>query len=301
MGRRKLLKALAAGGGAIAVTAIVPGKWAKPVIEAGLLPAHAQASPTPTPIRANPISCDDVDGVDINLALDRSWSMNPDSPESNGEDLFKKAQDAAIAFTNKIDFTANRVAVTAFAGSTSPVITLSSSSSEVISAINSLAPEGWNNSGTNITSAVQKAQQLLDSSLSARYAPVLILMSDGMHNHGNPRPVAQANAAKLQNIRVITIGLGSNADQQTLRDMASQTSDYYYAPTADDLEAIYVELAESVFCISGTNWSHGTENGVEEKTYPNTRRDGSPDEDNESRNRSSSSEEDDPIGAGPSR
>jgi hypothetical protein len=48
LGRRELLKALAAGSGVIAASTMIPGQWVKPVIEAGLLPVHAQASPTPT-------------------------------------------------------------------------------------------------------------------------------------------------------------------------------------------------------------------------------------------------------------
>ena len=45
--RRQLLKALAATGGAAAIT-VLPGRWVRPVVEAGALPAHAQISPTPT-------------------------------------------------------------------------------------------------------------------------------------------------------------------------------------------------------------------------------------------------------------
>ncbi len=48
--RRRLLKAMAATGGAVAASTLLPGKWAEPLVEAGLLPAHAQASPTPTPV-----------------------------------------------------------------------------------------------------------------------------------------------------------------------------------------------------------------------------------------------------------
>ncbi len=48
--RRQLLKALVAAGGAITASTLLPGEWAKPVVEVGVLPAHAQASaPTPTP------------------------------------------------------------------------------------------------------------------------------------------------------------------------------------------------------------------------------------------------------------
>jgi hypothetical protein len=42
IGRRELLKALAATTGAVTAASMLPGKWAKPVVEVGLLPAHAQ-------------------------------------------------------------------------------------------------------------------------------------------------------------------------------------------------------------------------------------------------------------------
>jgi hypothetical protein len=42
--RRKLLKALVAGGGAVAVGKSLPESWMKPVIDSVTLPVHAQAS-----------------------------------------------------------------------------------------------------------------------------------------------------------------------------------------------------------------------------------------------------------------
>jgi hypothetical protein len=45
--RRRLLKALAAAGGAVAVSSMLPKKWEKPVVEGGVLPAHAQVSEEP--------------------------------------------------------------------------------------------------------------------------------------------------------------------------------------------------------------------------------------------------------------
>ncbi len=55
MSRRQLLKALIAAGGAVSASTLLPGEWARPLVEVGVLPAHAQASavptdtPTPTP------------------------------------------------------------------------------------------------------------------------------------------------------------------------------------------------------------------------------------------------------------
>ena len=42
--RRKLLKSMAAGSGAIVAGKTMPDEWAKPVVDSVVLPAHAQAS-----------------------------------------------------------------------------------------------------------------------------------------------------------------------------------------------------------------------------------------------------------------
>jgi hypothetical protein len=43
--RRRLLKILTATGGAVAASTMLPGEWAKPLVEVGVLSAHAQLSP----------------------------------------------------------------------------------------------------------------------------------------------------------------------------------------------------------------------------------------------------------------
>ena len=44
LSRRELLKAMTALGGAVAASSMLPGKWAKPEVGAGVLPAHAQGT-----------------------------------------------------------------------------------------------------------------------------------------------------------------------------------------------------------------------------------------------------------------
>ena len=44
LSRRELLKVLGAAGGGLTAAAFLPARWLKPVIESGVLPAHAQAS-----------------------------------------------------------------------------------------------------------------------------------------------------------------------------------------------------------------------------------------------------------------
>jgi hypothetical protein len=45
--RRRLLKALAAAGGAATASTMLPGKWSEPIVEMGVLPVHAQITPVP--------------------------------------------------------------------------------------------------------------------------------------------------------------------------------------------------------------------------------------------------------------
>ena len=44
--RRKLLKSIAAGSGAIVAGKSLPESWSRPVVDSVMLPAHAQTSPT---------------------------------------------------------------------------------------------------------------------------------------------------------------------------------------------------------------------------------------------------------------
>ena len=45
--RRKLLKSIAAGSGAIVAGKSLPESWSRPIVDSVMLPAHAQTSPTP--------------------------------------------------------------------------------------------------------------------------------------------------------------------------------------------------------------------------------------------------------------
>ncbi|MGD9100541.1 MAG: twin-arginine translocation signal domain-containing protein [Anaerolineae bacterium] len=57
LSRRQLLKALIAAGGALTVSTVLPGQWSQPVVEVGVLPAHAQGSvPTPCMVPPTPSS-----------------------------------------------------------------------------------------------------------------------------------------------------------------------------------------------------------------------------------------------------
>lgn len=48
--RRQLLKVMIASGGAVITASMLPGRWMKPFVSTGVLPAHAQTSFQPTAV-----------------------------------------------------------------------------------------------------------------------------------------------------------------------------------------------------------------------------------------------------------
>ncbi len=72
MSRRTLLKIIAAAGGSMAASAMLPGKWVKPVMRAGVLPVHAQtSSPVAAPYRIVDSTAEQEpqDGCFLNLSV----------------------------------------------------------------------------------------------------------------------------------------------------------------------------------------------------------------------------------------
>jgi hypothetical protein len=74
------------------------------------------------------------------------------------------------------------------------------------------------------------------------------ILSDGDNNTGQ-NPVVAANNAKQAGTVIFTIGLGSSVNANLLRQIATSPTHYYFAPTPDDLEAIYLAIAGQVGCV----------------------------------------------------
>jgi len=91
LGRRELLKALAASGAAITMATLLPGKWAKPVIEAGLLPAHAFASPTTKPFLEVILRWSDSVDLDLRVTEPSGTEVSPNN--LNGPTLLHSGDD----------------------------------------------------------------------------------------------------------------------------------------------------------------------------------------------------------------
>ena len=179
--------------------------------------------------------------ADVMLVIDRSGSMR-------GTPL-QDAKNAAKAFVDRLNLSGgSQVGVVSYSDSATLNHQLSRSRGSVRTAIDSLVSGG----NTNITDGINKAQAELESARhGAGNTPVIILMTDGKHNVGaGPGPAA--TAAKAKGTRIFTIGLG-DVDAAELQNLASSTSDYYYAATSSDLEYIYQQIAGAFMGVPATN------------------------------------------------
>jgi hypothetical protein len=83
--RREALKALTAAGGAVLAGAMLPDKWAKPLVGSGVLPAHAQASRSFIIVECEFYQNDSypinfralISPVEANISLTCAWSYTP--------------------------------------------------------------------------------------------------------------------------------------------------------------------------------------------------------------------------------
>jgi len=156
----------------------------------------------------------------------------------------EEAKNAAKFFVAQLDLADDQVGLVTFATTATLDVPLSHDGSTFAAVIDAVTV----GHGTNIADGVDVAQtELVGSRHNPVATSVIILLSDGRANTGGS-PQATADVAKTLGIRVITIGLGNNANQDLLRSMASSTDDYYFAPTSVDLMDIYRRIAGVVHC-----------------------------------------------------
>ena len=107
----------------------------------------------------------------------------------------------------------------------------------------SLSTEAEGN--TNISAGIYRGLETLNEGDSSdERERVMVLLSDGQHNRGQPYPEEAAEAAASENTTIYTVGLGDEADEQTLRKVANETDgNYYHATNAGELESVFEQIA----------------------------------------------------------
>jgi len=226
------------------------------------------SSPSPTPTATStptalPIylplalteSCDPRQvRIDVSIVIDASSSMREPASPGGARTKLEATLSAVGSFLEILDFDkGDQAAIVSFnsdawlhAGLTADRTVLEGALAAVES--------GYQ---TRLDRAVEVGTKALlnDATRAPGNEPVLIVLTDG---RANPVPVdvavELAEQAKADGITLFTIGLGEDQDVEALQQMASAPGFYLHAPTSDDLEGIYAEVARSIPCPPSTFW-----------------------------------------------
>ena len=197
-----------------------------------------------------------VKGLEIPIELveiiDRSSSMADGCPWwafwcTGG---ITDAKEAAKDFLEYLYFVKDRGAVVSFGDVSTLDQGLTNDKGALITAIEAIDAPYWPIEETAMGDGIDTANQELITNGRPEAEWITILLSDGQSNRGQD-PLDAAQDAADNNITIYTIGLGSNADETTLEQIATMTGGkYYFAPSGDDLDTIYSEIAMDIFRLS---------------------------------------------------
>ena len=201
------------------------------------------------------------EGIDIVISMDASGSMLAKDFSPN---RFEASKDLAKEFVK--DRVNDRVGLVIFEGEAYTQCPLTSDREILIELIES-AEQGIVEQGTAIGMGLATAVNRLRESEAP--SKVIILLTDGVNTHGKIHPLNATEIAKQFNVRVYTIGVGTNGkaktpvaidpytgryiydlvdveiDEKTLMKIASETGGKYFRATDNNkLKEVYKEINE---------------------------------------------------------
>tara|TARA_B100001093_G_scaffold520348_1_gene614920 strand:+ start:9478 stop:10467 length:990 start_codon:yes stop_codon:yes gene_type:complete len=197
-----------------------------------------------------------IEGIDIVLAIDVSGSMLAQDLKPN---RLKASKDVAIQFINK---RANdRIGLVVFSGESFTQCPLTTDHNVLINLFQDVN-SGMIEDGTAIGMGIANSVNRLKNSNAI--SKVIILLTDGVNNSGSIPPLTAAEIAKKYDIRVYTVGVGSEGlapypfqtpfgiqyqdvevkiDEKTLQDIATITDGKYFRATNNNsLKKIYNDI-----------------------------------------------------------
>lgn len=203
----------------------------------------------------------EVEGIDIMLVMDVSTSMLAEDLKPN---RLEAAKDVAAEFINGRPN--DNIGLTIFAGESFTQCPLTVDHSVLLNLFNSIsceiAQKGLILDGTAIGMGLANAvTRLKDSKAKSK---VIILLTDGTNNMGDISPLTAAEIAKSFDIRIYTIGVGTNGmapypyptvagvqyvqmpveiDESTLTQIAGTANGNYFRATSNSkLKEVYHEI-----------------------------------------------------------
>jgi len=191
--------------------------------------------------------------IDVSLVIDASTSMSERTRA--GRSKIAAALSAAHAFLDLLQLAplGDQAAIVTFNSDAWILAPLTSNRSDLDASLAAVTL----GQQTRLDRAVAVGAQALADSSRRRPGnePLLVLLTDG---RANPVPieaaVAEAELTKAAGVTLFTIGLGEDIDAEGLAAMASTKSGFLRAPDAEDLAAVYAQVARSIPCPASTWW-----------------------------------------------
>ena len=194
----------------------------------------------------------EVEGVDIVLALDISGSMKAMDFRPNRLEACKTVAEEFI-----LGRPTDRIGLVVYAGEAYTQCPVTSDHSTLLGLLKKVKfdiIEDGTAIGDGLGTAINRLRE------SEAKSKIIILLSDGVNNSGYLDPYSSAEIAKNMNIKVYTIGAGTNGqapyptpfgnqmvpteiDERLLQAIAQETGGKYFRATNNDkLKAVYEEI-----------------------------------------------------------
>ena len=190
--------------------------------------------------------------IDVVLVIDASTTMR--FPTRAGRPKIEAAIEAARRLLDRMRLPGDQAAIVVFNADAQVLSGLTGDRATLDAALGSIR----NREFTRIHLGLDAARELLaGAGRVADHVPAVIMLTDG---RSNPEPVERALEAadrlKGDGVRLFTVGLGEDVEQDALRRMASRPEDFRYAPDGEDLGPIYEQIAVEIPCPSERNWPY---------------------------------------------
>jgi uncharacterized protein YegL len=195
--------------------------------------------------------------LDVALALDVSESMTRTAGGGVTQSRLAASQAAASAFVSFLPIT-DRIAVVSYSTTAQLVQPLTTTRGAVTRTIYALTATGSTNIGEGIN--ISHKELITSPRYTTDTIKTIILLSDGKANLPEDEETAEeyarerARAAASDAIKIYTIGFGTDAGEDLLREIADiGDGEYFFAPDADVLETIYLTIARELHNLTITD------------------------------------------------
>ena len=171
--------------------------------------------------------------IDFAIAIDHSGSMG-----SGAGSKLEAARSAAERFVQNTNPFYDRIALFTF-NTTEPTVALTNDQGLLVEGIHNLS-----GSVSDFGRGITYAQNHFDETARLGADRIIVIVADGQTGRGSV--ITAANDAKAKGSRIITLGIGLEADVQLLQDAASKPSDAFFVTDISDVDKVFETIGQSI-------------------------------------------------------